>query len=81
MKEQINAWRLAEIAENARAIIEDGQDNDPDYDYNNKSKESASQSSKQQLQKLRKKPIITGKKNLEKAKMKGFRKEIEKFFI
>ena len=73
MKEQINAWRLEEIAENARQIVE--EENTDAHDN------FTTQSRIQQLQKLRKKPIITGKKNLEKAKIRGFRKEIEKFFI
>ena len=65
--------KLEDMAESMRHIVE--EENADAHDN------SAVQSREQQLQKLRKMPIIADKKKREKAKMKGFKKELEKYFI
>ena len=66
--------KLEDIAESARAIVEEGKDDD---EFNNNSNETSRQSRVQQLKKL----IIPEKKKLQIVKIKGFKKEIRRLFI
>jgi hypothetical protein len=66
--------KLEDIAESARAIVEEGKDDD---EFNNNSNELSPQSRLQQLKKL----TIPEKKKLQIAKIKGFEKEIRRLFI
>ncbi len=65
--------KLEDIAESARAIIEEGKDDD---EFSNNFNESTSQSRAQQLKKL----TIPKKKKLQIAKIKGFENEIRRLF-
>jgi hypothetical protein len=65
--------KLEDIAESARAIVEEGKDDD---EFNNNSNELGPQSRAQQLKKL----AIPEKKKLQIAKIKGFEKEIRRLF-
>lgn len=69
--------KLEDMAESMRHIVE--EENADAHD--NISHESASQPRAEQLKKLRSKPVISSKKSLQNAKTKGFKKELEKFFI
>ena len=71
MIEQLKTMRLEDLAETARAIVEDGQDND---EFNNNS-----QSRVQQLKKLRIKSTIPHDKRFQIAKIKAFKKAISEF--
>ncbi len=64
--------KLEDIAESARAIVEEGKDDE----FNNNSNELGPQSRAQQLKKL----AIPEKKKLQIAKIKGFEKEIRRLF-
>ena len=61
--------KLEDMAESARAIVEEGKDEDK---FNNNSNELSPQSRAQQLKKL----AIPEKKKLRIAKMKAFKEEI-----
>ncbi len=60
--------KLEDMAESARAIVEEGKDDD---EFNNNSNELGPQSRAQQLKKL----TIPKKKKLRAAKMKAFQEE------
>ena len=65
--------KLEDMAESARAIVEEGKDDD---EFNNNSNELSPQSRAQQLKKV----AIPEKKKLQIAKIKGFEKEIRRLF-
>ena len=65
--------KLEDMAESARAIVEEGKDDD---EFNNNSNETSRQSRVQQLKKV----AIPEKKKLQIAKIKGFEKEIRRLF-
>ena len=65
--------KLEDIAESARAIVEEGKD---DGEFSSNSIDSSRQSRAQQLKKL----AIPEKKKLQIAKIKGFKKEIHRLF-
>ena len=65
--------KLEDMAESARAIVEEGKDND---EFNNNSNEIGPQSRAQRLKKL----AIPEKKKHQSAKIKGFEKEIRRLF-
>ncbi len=65
--------KLEDMAESARAIVEDGKDDD---DFNNNSNELSPQARAQRLKKL----TIPKKKKLQVAKIKGFKNEIHRLF-
>ncbi len=65
MIEQIKAMKLEDMAETARAIVEDGHDEDNTH-------EPAAQ---QRVQ-----PSLPHKKNLRMAKMNGFKKELTNLY-
>jgi len=65
--------KLEDMAESARAIVEEGKDDD---EFNNNSNELSPQSRAQRLKKL----AIPEKKKFQIAKIKGFEKEIRRLF-
>ena len=64
--------KLEDMAESARAIVEEGKDDE----FNNNSNEIGPQSRAQRLKKL----AIPEKKKHQIAKIKGFEKEIRRLF-
>ncbi len=66
MIEQIKAMKLEDMAETARAIVEDGHDEDNTHEP--------------AAQQLKRKPIIPLNKKFRMAKMKGFKKELANLY-